>query len=131
MILIIFHLVHVVTSGSLQLVMKVILKYFQCELCSFFAFYDILFLNDKPDALNCYVHRYFRNADAIMLVYDITSHDSFVEVARRYEHLHSKVCPDAVYMLVGNKCDLAHSRQVPETEGKEYAGKTHAVLVKS
>ena len=94
------------------------------------AFYDILFLNDNPGTLICYVHRYFKGTDAVMLVYDITSHDSFEEVTRRYEHMPSNICPDAVCMLVGNKCDLAHSRQVPETEGKKYAGKTHAVLVK-
>lgn len=66
---------------------------------------------------------YLRKAVAVTLIYDITNYGSFTGIKERYENTISKwICPNAVYMLVGNKCDR-EDRKVPKTEGEHYAGK--------
>ena len=55
-----------------------------------------------------------------MLVYSITDRKSFEEI----KELHNLTIPfkqKAVVIIVGNKSDLEHERQVPETEGASLA----------
>jgi Ras-related protein Rab-8A len=66
---------------------------------------------------------YYRGAMAVLLVYDVTSRESFAraadhwvaEVARRTEDTHP------LLVLVGNKCDLATQRTVGALEGRNLA----------
>ena len=75
-----------------------------------------------------HMSRMYRGSDAVMLVYDITNYQSFEEIRRRFIEL-CKRYPDAIFMLVGNKCDLAHHRQVSEAEGKHFAGKMQSQIL--
>ncbi|KAI0069208.1 ras-domain-containing protein [Artomyces pyxidatus] len=55
---------------------------------------------------------YYRGANAALLLYDITSHDSFEDIRGWLEEL-KKNCPtDLIIYIVGSKADLTHSRQV-------------------
>ena len=59
-------------------------------------------------------------ADGLMLVYSITDRKSFEDV----QDLHNLIIPykqKIVVMIVGNKSDLEHERQVAEAEGTSLA----------
>lgn len=64
---------------------------------------------------------YFRNALGAVLAYDITQRQSFDDLNMWINDLNSLCSPNAYIILVGNKCDLEDDRQVPETEGQEFA----------
>ncbi|XP_028366664.1 ras-related protein Rab-17 [Phyllostomus discolor] len=67
-------------------------------------------------------HLYFRGANAALLVYDITSKESFRKAQQWLADLEKESSPgEVVVMLVGNKTDLGEEREVALEEGKEFA----------
>lgn len=64
---------------------------------------------------------YYRDADGALLVYDITSHESFVKVRTWVRELRSIVGNDISIVIAGNKVDLQSRRAVNEAEALEYA----------
>ncbi|XP_037017349.2 ras-related protein Rab-17 isoform X1 [Artibeus jamaicensis] len=59
-------------------------------------------------------HLYFRGANAALLVYDITSKESFHKAQQWLKDLEKESSPgEVVVMLVGNKADLGEEREVP------------------
>ncbi|XP_061185445.1 ras-related protein Rab-31-like [Saccostrea echinata] len=64
---------------------------------------------------------YYRKANAAMLIYDITSEDSFYDIKDWVSELKKNVDTPIVMCLVGNKNDLEESRQVNTKEAQEYA----------
>lgn len=57
-----------------------------------------------------------------MLVYDITKKDSFNNITKEWlKDLKTQGEPDCIMMLIGNKVDLNHLRQVDTSEGKKMA----------
>eukprot|EP00754_Rhynchopus_humris_P046673 Rhum_TRINITY_DN621_c0_g1::Rhum_TRINITY_DN621_c0_g1_i1::g.1993::m.1993/K07881/RAB14; Ras-related protein Rab-14 len=65
---------------------------------------------------------YYRGAAACLLVYDITSRESFNHVEKWLADARLLAGPDIAVMLVGNKCDLAYThRAVQADEGKALA----------
>ncbi|XP_045701668.1 ras-related protein Rab-17 isoform X1 [Phyllostomus hastatus] len=67
-------------------------------------------------------HLYFRGANAALLVYDITSKESFLKAQQWLADLEKEFSPgEVVVMLVGNKTDLGEEREVALEEGKEFA----------
>jgi GTPase SAR1 family protein len=51
---------------------------------------------------------YFRNADACILVYDVTDRDSFSQLKTIWlKDLLDKAPANIIKAIVGNKCDLA------------------------
>ncbi|KAM5267340.1 ras-related protein Rab-17 isoform 1-T2 [Hipposideros larvatus] len=67
-------------------------------------------------------HLYFRGANAALLVYDITSKDSFGKAQQWLKDLEKEFSPgEVVVMLVGNKTDLGQEREVTFEDGKEFA----------
>jgi len=72
-------------------------------------------------------HAYYRDADALMLVFDVTNR-------RSYENVRSWLCEVREYananvsvLLVGNKCDLAAKRMVTQREAKKLADENNCV----
>ena len=59
---------------------------------------------------------YYRGAVGALLVYDISRAGTFANVERWLTELRDHAEPNIVVMLVGNKSDLRHKRQV-ETPG--------------
>lgn len=64
---------------------------------------------------------YYRGALGALLVYDITRRPSFENVQQWLREIRCQGDNNLVVMLVGNKTDLAHLRQVPTEKGKELA----------
>ncbi|XP_068622374.1 ras-related protein Rab-31-like isoform X8 [Battus philenor] len=64
---------------------------------------------------------YYRNANAALLVFDITSVASFAAIKSWVKELQSNVPEPLVLVLVGNKADLEHARAVPAHDAARYA----------
>ena len=64
---------------------------------------------------------YYRGAVGAMLVYAINSRDSFNNAERWLNELRDNADRNIMIMLVGNKSDLKHLREVPTEEAKDFA----------
>ncbi|EKD00710.1 GTPase [Trichosporon asahii var. asahii CBS 8904] len=66
---------------------------------------------------------YFRNANAAIIVYDITQppETSFDKAKAWVRELQRQADPNIVIMLVGNKLDLASQRKTPRELGQQFA----------
>ncbi|KYQ89584.1 Rab GTPase [Tieghemostelium lacteum] len=64
---------------------------------------------------------YIRDSSVAIVVYDITSKNSFLNTIRWIEDVRSERGNNVVIMLVGNKTDLADKRQVSIEEGEAKA----------
>jgi len=64
---------------------------------------------------------YYRGAASAIVVYDITSRQSFVRAKSWVKELQRQGNPHIVIALAGNKLDLQENRQVEIAEGKAYA----------
>lgn len=63
---------------------------------------------------------YYRNSDAAILVYDITTLESFNVLKIWHNELLNNV-PDCMVIIVGNKTDLNESREVDSELVEQYA----------
>ncbi|KAG8512022.1 Ras-related protein Rab-44, partial [Galemys pyrenaicus] len=63
----------------------------------------------------------FHKADGVVLMYDITSQESFTHVRYWLDCLQDAGCEGAVILLLGNKIDCEEERQVPTTVGEQLA----------
>jgi Ras-related protein Rab-11A len=63
---------------------------------------------------------YYRGAVGALLVYDISKRISYDNVSRWLKELRDHADQNIVIMLVGNKKDLRHMRQVQTDESKEF-----------
>ena len=66
---------------------------------------------------------YIRNGDAIILVYDITSDDTFQHVTTWMDAIHNMAKQDVPIILVGNKTDMENERRITTEEGQKLAEK--------
>ena len=73
---------------------------------------------------------YYRNCSGIIIVYDITSHESFDKVTEWVSDVR-KYVPTVPLLLVGNKCDKEDERQVTREEGEEQARKLGLVFLET
>ncbi|ODV89304.1 hypothetical protein CANCADRAFT_137154 [Tortispora caseinolytica NRRL Y-17796] len=62
---------------------------------------------------------YYRNAQAAVVVYDVTKPASFVKARHWVSELHAQASPDIVIALVGNKVDLASDDNGPRVATAE------------
>ncbi|KAJ4432321.1 hypothetical protein ANN_20940 [Periplaneta americana] len=63
---------------------------------------------------------YYRNANAALLVFDITQYDTFQAVKGWVKELQRNVLEAMVLSVVGNKTDLESQRQVTRDEALQY-----------
>ena len=65
---------------------------------------------------------YFRNAHGILLVYDVTSAQSFLQMSRWIERVSRIASPTVKMVLIGNKCDREESiRVIDKSKGEMLA----------
>ncbi|XP_009881144.1 PREDICTED: ras-like protein family member 11A [Charadrius vociferus] len=79
-----------------------------------------------PDSLS----RCVKWAEGFLLVYSITDYSSYQSVQPLYQHIR-KVHPDArtPVIIVGNKADLLHARQVQAKEGLQLANELGSLFL--
>jgi GTPase SAR1 family protein len=74
---------------------------------------------------NCYglTNQYYRGAQGCAVVYDVTRPESLTSVAGWIAHARARCEPDCVFVVIGNKTDLAarHGAEVPEGEAADFA----------
>jgi len=63
---------------------------------------------------------YYRNADAILVVFDITNEDSYTDVPAWVEE-GQRYAVDSIMFLVGNKADVSEERVTEAAKAEEYA----------
>jgi len=64
---------------------------------------------------------YYRGAQAAIVVFDITSSESFEKAKSWVSELQRQGSPNIVIALAGNKCDLANKRAVQASTAQTYA----------
>ncbi|KIL58935.1 hypothetical protein M378DRAFT_170027 [Amanita muscaria Koide BX008] len=74
---------------------------------------------------------YYRGAQGVIVVYDVTSRETFDSLTRWYAELDTYISTPVVKILVGNKVDKEYSRQVSTAEGEAYAKKMDSLFVES
>ncbi|XP_074578721.1 uncharacterized protein LOC141835191 isoform X1 [Curcuma longa] len=71
---------------------------------------------------------YYRDADAALLVYDITDSDTFVRVKKWVKELQQMASKDIVMAIAANKSDLVRSKKYDTQEAESYATSIGAKL---
>ncbi|CAM4633140.1 unnamed protein product [Lepidochelys olivacea] len=66
-------------------------------------------------------HAYYRDAQALLLFYDITSKMSFDNVRAWLTQIHEYAQKDVVIMLLGNKADVSNERVIRMEDGESLA----------
>ncbi|XP_037544950.1 ras-related protein Rab-26-like [Nematolebias whitei] len=66
-------------------------------------------------------HAYYRDANALLLLYDVTNKSSFDNIQAWLTEIHEFAQQDVVLMLLGNKADATHDRVVKREEGEKLA----------
>ncbi|XP_072224795.1 ras-related protein Rab-37-like isoform X2 [Leuresthes tenuis] len=66
-------------------------------------------------------HAYYRDAQALLLLYDITSKPSFDNIRAWLTEIHEYAQKDVVIMLLGNKSDMTAERVVKKEDGERLA----------
>jgi Ras-related protein Rab-5C len=74
---------------------------------------------------------YYRGAAVAVVVYDITSPESFTKAQYWVKELQKHGSPDIVMALVGNKADLQEKREVPVQDGIDYAEKNGMFFIET
>ncbi|KAL0756082.1 hypothetical protein Bca101_093750 [Brassica carinata] len=74
---------------------------------------------------------YYRGAGVAVIVYDITSPESFKKAQYWVKELQKHGSPDIVMALVGNKADLHEKREVPSEDGMELAEKNGMFFIET
>lgn len=75
-----------------------------------------------------YRHLYLKDADGVILVYDITRYPSFENLEKWVEDAVKYTEQDIQIAVLANKKDLSGNRNVTEEEGRLYSALREAVL---
>ena len=89
-------------------------------------------VNGKLIKLTCYdtggqerfrtiTSSYYRGAHGIILVYDITSIESYQNIPAWLNDINRYASDNVSKILVGNKSDLKHKREIPDEDAKKLA----------
>ena len=64
---------------------------------------------------------YYRNANAALLIFDLTNYDSFINVKSWVSELKRNIEEAIILVVVGNKSDRVEERKIDSEEGRTYA----------
>ena len=89
--------------------------------------YLLLYDTSGQEKFRSLIPMYTRDANIILLVYDVTSKDSFIHLSDWFKDLKNVKKEEVIFAVVGNKIDLGNkinfidTRQVTTEEGESYA----------
>lgn len=66
-------------------------------------------------------HAFYKQAEGVMLVFDLTSHASYDSIHSWVSSIHEHADENIVKYLVGNKLDMQANREVTKEEGMRMA----------
>ena len=81
----------------------------------------ILYDTAGQEKFRSLIPMYIREAQIILLIYDITNKDSFDSIPNWMAEISDVKNNDIIFVLVGNKIDLEKQRAVSFEEGKKFA----------
>ena len=64
---------------------------------------------------------YYKNAQAALVVYDVTNKNSLSQAQKWIDELNEKANPNILIILAGNKIDMVDDRTISEEQGKNFA----------
>ena len=65
--------------------------------------------------------RFYKGVDGVILVYDITSHESYEKIDSWVKQAKENTTKELPFILIGNKSDLVDKRDVQPEEGEKIA----------
>ncbi|KAL7676876.1 hypothetical protein ACOME3_003124 [Neoechinorhynchus agilis] len=74
---------------------------------------------------------YYRGAQGIIIVYDVTDLESFNHIKTWLEDIERYAYPNVCKLIVGNKCDLTAGRAVDFNTAKEFADSLNIPLIET
>jgi len=74
---------------------------------------------------------YYRGTQGILLIYDITDRESYGALDRWFAERRTNVPESTVKIIIGNKADKEHARQVPKAEAAAYAARMGCLFVET
>jgi Ras-related protein Rab-5C len=80
------------------------------------------------ERFNSLMPMYYRGANIVLVVYDITSYESYIRAKKWITGIKSEHIVQPIFVLVGNKCDLDCSRKVNNLEVNEYAEQNNLIF---
>jgi len=84
------------------------------------------------EIFNAINESYYKYADCCLLVYDITSKDSFKKIKNYYVQKVKENCKNNIkIVLLGNKTDLENRREVSKEEGLDLAMENGYIFMES
>ena len=69
------------------------------------------------------ISNFYRNSSLALIVYSVTSRESFNNIDMWLKELRTQANPDVQIILIGNKVDLENERKVTKEEGELFAKK--------
>lgn len=75
--------------------------------------------------------QYFKGANGVVLVYDVTKRESFVNMQKWMDEIHQKAKEDVMIIILGNKIDQTEQRQVSIEEAKEFSDQHHTLFMET
>jgi len=66
-------------------------------------------------------HNYYRGAHGILLVYDVTKENSFLNIRKWIQDVRAYAEQNVNLVLIGNKCDLVDKKAVETQRGQQLA----------
>lgn len=76
-------------------------------------------------------HAYYRDAHALLLLYDVSSRQSFENTRAWLSEIQEYAARDVVVMLLGNKADLSREKGVKREEGEKLAKDFHVPFMET
>lgn len=74
---------------------------------------------------------YYRGAAAALLIYDVTNRASFNHLGEWLQEIREYGSPEVVVIVIGNKIDLDHQRNVSREEGETFARDNGLVFIET
>ncbi|KAI6018687.1 ras-domain-containing protein [Pisolithus microcarpus] len=74
---------------------------------------------------------YYRGAQGIILVYDVANRETFDALPKWFTEIDTYVSSIVPKIIVGNKLDKEHSRQVPTSEGQAFATRKECLFLEA
>ena len=74
---------------------------------------------------------YYRGADGVIIVYDITDKNSFSHIKDWIDEVGKYTDNDPIKIIIGNKCDLNNERQVNENDIKIMSEQTGLNIIET
>jgi len=83
------------------------------------------------EKFNSIINSYYRNIGVVIIVFDLTYYNSFLNIKNWLENLELYDSDNLIKIVVGNKCDLINQRKVGYRDAKEFCNDNNMSYIES